>query len=106
MLVLQVALDLNLPPELVLNLAFKQLALVEHFYRYYELAFFLAGQVNMAKFSFTKRLPDFKVVDSPLCAVKHLLLRLLEFLLRGSGHLWRGKMTKMRRNKNLQRRGS
>lgn len=69
--VAKVTLDLDLPPELVLDATFEELLLVEHLEGDDVLATLLSGEVDVAKLATTQRFPNFEIVDSPLGAVEY-----------------------------------
>ena len=66
----QVALYLDLSTQLMRNRVLEQLALEEDLERDYELGFLLSCQVDMSELTSAERPPNFKVFDSPLCAIK------------------------------------
>lgn len=57
----QVALDLNLAPQLVLHVTLLQLRLEQHLERHDVLALLLARQVHVAELAAPQRLPDVEV---------------------------------------------
>lgn len=61
--ILQMGLDFDLPPQLVLHALLLDLRLEEDLEGHDEMAFLLPSQVHISKFAFAQRTPDFKVVD-------------------------------------------
>lgn len=76
----QMGLNLDLSPQLVLNMRLQQLFLVEDFEGNYELGLFLPGQVHMSKLASTQGFTDLEIIDSPLLALKFLIVRLHRFV--------------------------
>lgn len=68
----EMRLNLDLSSQLMLHIALHQLLLVEHFERNNKLGLLFSCQVDMAKLSSAKRLPNFKIIDSPFFRVKLL----------------------------------
>lgn len=66
----EMALNLNLPAELYLNVLSDELSLVQDLESHDELGTFLSRQVDVAKLTFAEGFPDFEVVDGPLARVK------------------------------------
>ena len=63
--VAQMRLDLDLAPELVLDVALLQLVLEEHLERHDELAVLLPGKVDVAKLAAPQGAPDIEVAQGP-----------------------------------------
>ena len=60
---LQVALNLDLPAQLNLNVMLDEVALVQDLDSHYELGLLLSRKVNVAKLAFTKRFSDFEIIN-------------------------------------------
>lgn len=74
--VAQMALDLDLSSQLVLDSSLQKLLLEEHLKRHYVLATLLPRQVDMAKLATTKGFADLEIVNSPLRAIECFRLRI------------------------------
>ncbi len=77
----EVALDLDLAPELMLDLRLLQLRLEEDLQRHDVLGLLLPGQVNVAELALAERPADVKVLELP--AVAHAALRVVRVGLHG-----------------------
>jgi hypothetical protein len=75
----KMALNLNLSPELMLNLGADQLLLVQYLERNNELGPLLSRQVDMPELSSSHWLSDLKVVDGPLFRIELSWLLLIHF---------------------------
>lgn len=68
----QMTLYLNLPPELMLNIALHQLLLIQDFQRNNKLRFLLPCKVNMTELASAKGLADLEIVNGPFLGLEFL----------------------------------